>query len=165
MTTEQRIATLLKATGVYRMDGSTLIDAEMEGYAFILERILEDVQTLQDGIFFDNPNSRYCEYYEQLFGLPVSRVYIEGPDLESRKANIVAMKRRLAINGRSFDDKGLKEALKSFGLTVTFQPDGGELAITILEDLHYLETEEERDNLFEELLAVGVQLGERHGRH
>lgn len=158
MSSYRRMAVLLKSTGVYPMDGASLIDAEMSAYGAQLDRLLSETEKLAASIFFDNPENPYGSEFERLFGLPVTAASLEGIDLNLRRQKIAAMKQRLSIGNQSFSRTGIQTALASFGITATFQETAELLTVTITDNKDYLATSEEVDQLIAALTPCGTTL-------
>lgn len=156
MTSFERIATLLKSTGVYPMDGTTLIDAEMESYATVMQSLFDEVAAIESAIYFDNVESAYFESYERLFGFPITPTLISGVDLTVRAEKVEAMKWRLAINGDCFDAEGMADALKSFGITASFTETSSGVTVAVTENKDYLATDDEIVKTIGNLFPCGV---------
>lgn len=159
MTTYERMAILLKSTGVYRMDGTTLIDAEMKAYGRQLDLLLGEADKLASSIYFDDPKNPRASEFERLFGLPVTPGSLEGVDLEVRRKKIAAMQKRLSIGNRSFGRTGMAAAIESFGLTVSCsEKANNSLTITVIENKEYLATPAEVEETLRNLVPCGTTL-------
>ncbi len=158
MTSYERMAMLLKGTGIYAMKAGDLVDGETRCYGRAIETLLGEVQTAFQMIFFDDLDNLYYADHERLFGLPVTTFDINGLDVETRVQKIEAMKKRLQVNHQLFDQQTLDLALQSYGIVATVRAEGTAVTITIQEDRGYVASAAHREALLYTLFPVGVTL-------
>jgi hypothetical protein len=57
------------STGLYRLDGSTLVDKELQAYAEVLDPLYEDIKTLQNESFVSTASDYGLRYHELALGV------------------------------------------------------------------------------------------------
>lgn len=150
----QKMLEMMKAIGIYRLNGNGLIEAEMEVYAQQLDRLLEQAIQLSEYCFLDLAENPYGGRFEWLFGLPETQYPFRQGDLEKRQRNIRHMKDRLAIKNSDFHKSGVQRAISTFGLTVELEENFAEQKViaAVVADEKLLATKTEKIEVIQAML-------------
>lgn len=149
-----RMIAQLKATRLYRLDDSTLIEAEMKAYAKILRMLFEQAEAILKDCFLDEVESPRGEYFEELFGLPKTIFPLTEEKRLEREYKIRLMKQRMAVTNQDFNAEAIKKAIETGGMKVTFSenPSTKTVTVTVMEDTNMLATEQEKKDFIRMLI-------------
>ena len=159
MNTFQRMCAQLKPTGLYRLDGSTLVEAELQAYAAVLDELLGELEQLLEEGFLDVTEGAYFAGYEILFGLPVTLNNREENPQAVRLEKLQLMKLRLGIRNTDFYPQAIREQLKLGGMTaeLTEQPQSRQVAVKLTADKNYYATKQEKERFIRRVMPCHVQ--------
>ena len=139
----------LRETGVYKADGTTLVDAELAAYQAGLQPVLEAYETLWRELFVRTAETYGLENKEHL--------------VECSKGNISLARRRamllhhLSVGESDFTVEALESALACVGITATIEevPEEGKLSVVVTDLSEMAEpTEENAAAMAERFLPV-----------
>ena len=132
----------LRETGVYKADGTTLVDAELAAYQAGLQPVLEAYETLWRELFVRTAETYGLENKEHL--------------VECSKGNIsLARRRAMLLHHLSVGE--LESALACVGITATIEevPEEGKLSVVVTDLSEMAEpTEENAAAMAERFLPV-----------
>ena len=159
MNAYQRMCTQLKTTGLYRLDNTTIVEAEMKAYADVMSQLQEQLQEILKNGFFDIVNGTMTEKFDILFGLPVHSDPNVPESEGERKDKIKLMKRRLAVRNTDFYLQAMKDQLELGGIkaNLTESPENREVQVTILEDQNYFLQNSEKQAFIQSILPCHVK--------
>jgi len=145
----KRMIERLSSTGVYRLDGGSVTEKEMQLYAKQIGGIYEKLAQMRDDCFVISMTPEGARRYCTLYGLPTR---MKGEEL----ATIV--RRRLAVTNRDFTPEGVARCMASGGLGVTLSEDfaAGKVTVTVNTDMDVFGTREEKEAFMRECLPCHV---------
>lgn len=160
MTTLERIAVQLKATGLYKMNGTSLVEAEILAYANALDDVAVIINDAMNNCFLDEMTSTAYDYFERLFCLPYSYRISTEPGRSERIKKIAMMKKRLSIRNNDFNKVGLKKAMSSGGLEVDFSENfaTATTTVTVKTDAGYFATPAERVDFIKKMMPCSATI-------
>lgn len=112
----------LLETGLYRLDGSTLADCELQSYAAGLDPVYGALRELQKESFVETAEGYGLENREKIFGLA------SPGGTEARRKAVLAMG---AVLPDGFTKKGMEESLAGLGLNVSIEELSGERKLAV----------------------------------
>lgn len=159
MTTFQRMCAQLKPTGLYRLDGTTLVEAELAAYAGVLDALLAELDELLEEGFLDVTDGAFFSGFEILFGLPVTMDDREEDPQAVRQEKMQLMKRRLAVRNTDFYPQAIREQLEQGGITaqLTEQPQSRQVAVTITADKGYYAKPQDKERFIRRVMPCHVK--------
>ena len=115
----------LRETGVYKADGTTLVDAELAAYQAGLQPVLEAYETLWRELFVSTAESFGIENKEHLVGCAKGDV-----SLARRREMLL---HHLSVGESDFTVRSLESALACVGITATIAevPQEGKLRVVV----------------------------------
>lgn len=154
MTYQEKVKRHLKSTGLYRLNGTSLVEAEMYAYAGVLEMISKEIQAMLKDCFIDELESPKGELFEDLFGLPATKFPLTEEKREERLHKIELMKQRLNTRNSDFSAAEIKKQLAAGGLDVTLAEDFANKVITVnvVNDRKYIDTIAEKQKFIKQVL-------------
>ena len=123
MTCFQRLLSQLASTGLYRLEEDSWVYAEVKAYAAGFELLLQQIQKLRYGPYFQLPQCPYAGVQERLFGFDPTPVN-GSDDIPYTGTSLSRREKQLQQAGESWGcTLSFTENLEQNTLTVTFQPD------------------------------------------
>lgn len=153
MTAYQRMQERMKTLEIYRLDGTSLTDYELQSYSNYLETINSRIQALFASCFVDDITYNNCTSLIKLFALP------EDIGLEDLRRIIKA---RMSINNRDFTVAGINKCLEAGGFTATYTEDfaSRSVIVTVKSDMNLFATNEEKRDYIKQCMPchLGVTI-------
>lgn len=150
----ERMISQLKPIWLYRLDGNSLVEAELQAYGVIMDQLSKDIYQNLKEAFLDEVDATSAERFERLFGLPKTEFPLTEERRKEREKKIKMMKDRLKIQNCDFTIDRLKDAVSTGGLKVEFEEDFENKAITVavIEDENMFSTKEEKIEFIKKLM-------------
>lgn len=118
----QRMLRLLKATGLYRLDGDSVTEKEIKIYAQLFGQMEYAIHTLTNNCFLETLDSSGVLAVRRLYGLPASM----------SRVNLQELARlRMGITNRDFTKEGVLRCLAAGGFQATLTENFTQKAITV----------------------------------
>lgn len=114
----------LRETGLYKLDGTTMADAELKAYAAGFQIVMDAYETLAGELMVKTAESFGLTLREGLIGLTLSHL-----PLEQRRGQLL---QNLSVCGNDYTVAAIEKALDGVGITarITERPDDN--AITVM---------------------------------
>lgn len=146
-----RIIARLKPLNLYKLDGTTLMDYELECYAFHFDMLRELIDDLFKSCFIDNINYQSGDQLIKLFKLP------EGITLPELKKVI---KGRMSISNSDFTIDGVKRCLETGGFTANIEENFATNTITvhIISDRNLFSDPEQKRDFIKQCIPCHLNL-------
>lgn len=115
----------LRETGLYRLDGTTVADAELKAYAAGFQFVMNAYETLAKELAVKTAESFGLTMREGLLGLSFSHL-----PLAQRRAQLLT---NLSVSGGDYTVAALERALDGVGITarITERPDDKAITVTV----------------------------------
>lgn len=114
----------LAQTGIYTLDGTTLVDVELSAYAAGLELALDAYEELLGELFVETAETYGLSCWENALGCSFSHV-----SLAKRRKMLLG---QLAVSENDYTVSCLEQALDSVGIVATITEQPAEQAITVV---------------------------------
>lgn len=140
----------LRSTGLYRLDGSTRTEIELQCYAKMLDNAQKRIDLIGSNRFPEMMTSDVCWRWQVIYSLP-KRFYIR----DTRE--LVAL--RESVTNRDFTRAGVLRCMASGGFTaqLTENFSTGEVTVKVTDDRNVFETQEEKENFLRGCLPCHVK--------
>ncbi len=115
---------LMRSLGVFRLDGSTVVDMELASYQRVLEEAGQAIDQLLRRLFIATADEAALAKWERLLAIP----FRPGAGIAARRALILA---RLAATATAATPDGIAAALRGGGLEARITERFGEQALDI----------------------------------
>lgn len=112
----------LGETGLYALDGNTLVDCELLSYAESLNTTVGEIQKLQSESFIATASAYGLSLREQDYGLP------SGGETEARRKSLLFLS---SVTPDSFTKDALEKQAKTAGLDVELEENNSECKIIV----------------------------------
>jgi uncharacterized protein YmfQ (DUF2313 family) len=110
-------------TGLYRLDGTTLVDKELQAYAEVLDPLYEDIKTLQNESFTATASDYGLRYHELALGVIWPAV-----TEEERRKTIFALG---SVRAGGCSKAAFEKLLADLGITAELTEDAAARKLTI----------------------------------
>ncbi len=146
----ERMVRELKKLKIYKLDGNSIMDAELYCYGLYIDMLSEQIESLFDSCFIININPVSSDKYIKLYSLPQSLSAIELKDI---------VLKRMAISNSDFTKDGVIRCIEAGGLKVSIAEalEMGIVKITILEDLGLFITKQEKEDYIKQCLPCHLK--------
>lgn len=141
-----RMREQLKHTGLYTLNGKSLVEAEMNAYAKAIDSLLTRAEAMARDCFLDEIESTKGWQFEDLFGLPSTQFPLNDARRAERAKKVQMMKDRLNVKHEDSSGAAIAKLIATRGVTVTFAENFSTNTITVTEqeNLGYCETSKEK---------------------
>ncbi len=115
----------LRETGLYRLDGTTVVDAELKAYAAGFQVVMNDYETLAKELAVNTAESFGLAMREGMLGIPLSHL-----PLGQRRAQLL---QNLSVCSNDYTVDAIEKALDGVGITarITERPDDKAITVTV----------------------------------
>lgn len=150
----ERMLFQLKPLRLYQMNGNSLVEAELQAYGAVFDKLYEEIHAQLKEVFLDEVDAVYGEKFERLFMMPKTRRPLTEETRKERIEKIGMMKERLKIKNCDFGIQRVKDAIATGGMKVEFEEDFRNQLITVavIEDKNLFSAEEEKIDFIKRLM-------------
>lgn len=150
MSSYNRMLETLKPLGIYKLDGTTILDCELKSYAVYIDIISDKIDQMFNRIFLDNVTGDSIVRYAKLYSLPASVTK------ELLKDIVV---RRNRISNTDFTVDGVMRCLKAGGITADLSENfaTNTVTVTITDDKKIFTDIAQRNTFIKQVLPCHVK--------
>lgn len=141
---------LLKSTGLYRLDGTTAVEVELERYAFYFDQLESMITQLSKDAFVETMGATGFDAWQRLLALPQDISWDSLQEIASC---------RLAISNRDFTPDGVKRCMAAGGFSVELTENFTDDTVTvrILDDQEAFGSQAEKEAFLQSCLPCHVK--------
>lgn len=134
----QRLVGNLAGLNLYRLDGNSLIDAELKAYGALLDDVYAKIAELFESSFVEQLSGIGLKNYIKLFGVSEALSDATVQDL---------VLKRFALTNKDFTKDGIGRCLQAGGFTTTLveTPNSKAVKVTITADKNFFTTKAEKE--------------------
>ena len=146
----ERMISLLRTTGLYRLDGSTAVERELRVWADYFDQLAAEIAALPENAFPETMDRTGFDNYRRLYSLPQNIGWAELRGI---------VERRLGLTNRDFTKAGVQRCMASGGFTVELTEDFANRRVTvhILEDQGAFGAKPEKEAFLQSCLPAHAQ--------
>lgn len=150
MTGYERLVGSLTGLNLYRLDGNSLIDAELKAYGMLLDDIYNKMEQLFESSFIDQLSGIGLKNYVKLFGVSEALSNATIQDL---------VLKRFAITNNDFTKVGILHCIEAGGFTATITETPASKAVTVkvTKDKNFYTTRAEQEAYIKSCMPCHVK--------
>lgn len=151
MSSYSRMRETLKPIGLYKLDGTTLLDCELQSYAWYFDIMHERIEQMFTELFIDSVTSRTIARFANLYALPPSVSIALLQEIVGR---------RNKISNLDFTIDGVKRCLAAGGITATLTENftTNTVSVAITEDKGIFTDKAQRNEFIRQVMPCHVNV-------